>query len=222
MNKNVKKFIPLMLDLEEKEVIIFGGGHVGERKASLFCEYTKVTIISREFTRELNGLFEQEKIRLIKVDDLTEMEIRQFMKKAFIIIPATNDPLLNEKIAAIASDDGIMVNRVDDLGDVIVPSVIHRGNIIIGVSTLGQSPALSRYIRMKIEDVITPEFEQMSKLQNEFRDLLKSRVHDQKRRRDILWSIINDNDVWSAFTESYEKAFKVASRHIDRIGERND
>ncbi|MCZ7372286.1 MAG: bifunctional precorrin-2 dehydrogenase/sirohydrochlorin ferrochelatase [Candidatus Methanoperedens sp.] len=176
----MKDHLPLMLDLTSKEIVIFGGGDVGERKASLFCEHARVTIISREFTPGLNALFQKEKIKLIKVKDLTETDIRQFMKNAFITIPATNDSLLNEKIASIASENGKLVNRVDDMGDIIVPSVIKRGNVVIGISTVGQSPALSKYIRL-----------------------------------------LNDNDVWAAFGESYEKAYKAASRHIDRIGERN-
>ncbi len=217
----MKDFIPLILDLTGKEVVIFGGGTVGERKAVLFCEHARVTLISREFTPELNNLSENGKIRLIKVKDLTEMDIRQFMKNAFIAIPATNDALLNEQIAAVAKESCKLVNRVDDLGDIIVPSVIHRGDIVIGISTLGQSPALSRYIRMRLEEVITPRFAQMSRLQNEFRELLKSQEKDQKKRKDILWNIINDNDVWAGFEESYEKAYKVALKHIERTGERN-
>jgi len=54
----------------------------------------------------------------------------------------------------------------------------------------------------------------MSRLQNEIREKLKSLVNDQKRRKEILWNIINDNDVWKAFEESYEKAYMKASRHI--------
>ena len=217
----MKDFLPLMLDLSGKEVLIFGGGDVGERKASLFADHSKVTLISREFTPGLTDLFENKRIKLIKVKDLTEKEIRPYMRNAFIVIPATNDALLNDKIAAIAGKTGKLVNRVDDLGDIIVPSVIRRGDIVIGISTLGQSPALSKYIRMRFEEVITPRFANMAKLQNEFRELLKSRVHDQKKRKEILWNIINDNEVWTAFDASYEKAFKIALKHIDRIGEHN-
>ncbi len=217
----MKDFLPLMLDLSEKEVVIFGGGDVGERKASLFADHSKVTLISREFTPKLTDLFENKRIKLIKVKDLTENEIHQYMKNAFIVIPATNDALLNDKIAAMAGETGKLVNRVDDLGDIIVPSIIRSGDIVIGISTLGHSPALSKYIRMRFEEVITPGFPYMAKLQNEFRELLKSRVHDHKKRKEILWNIINDNEVWTAFDDSYEKAFKVALKHIDRIGEHN-
>ncbi|MDP2767026.1 MAG: bifunctional precorrin-2 dehydrogenase/sirohydrochlorin ferrochelatase [Candidatus Methanoperedens sp.] len=212
----MKDFLPLMLDLKGKEVVIFGGGEVGERKAALFCEHAKVTVISREFTPRLNQFSEKGKLGLVRVKDITEKEISRYLKNAFITIPATNDAVLNEKIATTASQNGIFVNRVDERGDIIVPSVIERGDIVIGISTLGKSPALSRYIRERIEEVITPEFAQMARLQNELREILKSRVENQKKRKEILWNIINDDEIWAALGESYEKAYKIASKNIDK------
>ncbi|SNQ59793.1 precorrin-2 dehydrogenase/sirohydrochlorin ferrochelatase family protein [Candidatus Methanoperedens nitratireducens] len=214
----MKKFLPLMLDLAGKEVVIFGGGEVGERKASLFCGHGEVTVVSRDFTPRLNQFSEEGKIKLVKVKDLAENEIRRYMKDAFIVIAATNDTLVNESIAQLAGKSGKLINRVDDMGDVIVPSVITRGDVVIGISTLGKSPALSKYIRQRLEGVITSEFADMSRLQNEIREVLKSQVHDQKKRKEILWNIINDSDVWSAISESYEKAYKVALKHIERTG----
>jgi len=210
----MKNFLPMMLDLTGKEVVIFGGGKVGERKATFFSGSSCVTIISREFTPELDQLSEKTNIKLIKVEDLTDNEILRYIKNAFIVIPATSDAILNDNIASVAERGGKLVNRVDDMGDVIVPSVIRQGDIVIGISTLGNSPALSKFIRQRLEEVITPEFSQMAKLQNEFREMLKSQVKEQKERSEILWNIINDGDVWSAFGESYEKAYKVALKHI--------
>jgi len=207
-------FLPLMIDLHDKEVVIFGGGEVGERKASLFCEHARVKVVSKEFTPGLDRFHEEGKIESIKVKDIGENEIASFLNDAFIVIPATNDPVFNEKIAKIAKDHGKFINRVDDIGDIIVPSVIRRGDIVIGISTGGQSPALSKYIRQKIEEVITPEFALMSRLQNEIREKLKSIVDDQKERKDTLGNIINDNDVWNSLRESYEKAYMTASKHI--------
>ncbi len=212
----MKDFLPLMLNLGGKEVVIFGGGEVGERKAALFCDHAKVTVVSRDFTPLLNQLSDEGKLKLIKVKDLTENEIDSYLENAFIVIPATNDAVLNEMIAKLASCDGKLVNRIDARGDIIVPSVIERGDIVIGISTGGKSPALSRYIRERIEKIITPEFAQMAKLQTEMREILKSNIKDQKKRKEILWNVINDNEVWAAFKESYEKAYKIASKHIGK------
>ena len=210
----MKNLLPLMLDLAGKEVVIFGGGKVGERKAYFFSGAACVTVISREFTTELGNLSENGKIKLIKVQDLTDDEILRYMENAFIVIPATSDAILNDNIASISERSGKLVNRVDDMGDIVVPSVIRQGDIVIGISTSGNSPALSKFIRQRLEEVITPEFSQMAQLQNEFREMLKSKVKDQKERSETLWNIINDGDVWSAFGESYEKAYKVALKHI--------
>ena len=208
------EFLPLMFDLHEKEIVIFGGGEVGERKASLFCEHSKVKVVSKEFTPGLELFYKEGKLELIKIKDIGEKEIAYFLNNAFIVIPATNDPVFNEKIAKTAKEYRKFINRVDDIGDIIVPSVIRRGDIVIGISTGGHSPALSKYIRQEIEKVITPEFAQMSRLQNEIREKLKSIIDDQKKRKDILWNIINDNDVWDSLRESYEKAYMAASKHI--------
>src|SRR5659263_244160 len=210
----MSEFLPLMIDLHEKEIVIFGGGEVGERKATLFCEHAKVKVVSKEFTPGLDRFHKEGKIELIKVNNIGENEIASFLNNAFIVIPATNDPIFNKKISHIAKECGKFINRVDEIGDIIVPSVIRRGDIVIGISTAGQRPALSKYIRQKVEEVITPEFAQMSRLQSEIREILKSSVDDQKKRKDILWNIINDNEVWKGFEESYEKAYINASMHI--------
>ncbi len=218
----MKNFLPLMLDLAGKEVVIFGAGVVGERKASFFYGSAEVTVISRDFTNDIEKLFDEEKIKIIKVGNLTDDEIGGYIKNAFIVIPSTSDARFNERISSIAEKYGKLVNRVDDMGDIIVPSVVRRGDIVLGISTLGGSPALSKFIRQRLEEIITPEFEQMAKLQNGIREMLKSRIKDQKDRSAILWNIINDDEVWGALGVSYEKAYKVALKHIDMIGKRYD
>ncbi len=210
----MSSFLPLMIDLADKNIVIFGGGKVGERKASLFMDHARVTVMSRDFTERLTQLNENRKIKLIQIKDMSETDIRYHLKDAFIAIPATNDAIMNETIARIADEEGTFVNRVDKIGNIIIPSVIKRNDIVIGISTGGHSPALSKYIRQRIEQVITPEFAGMSRLQNEVREILKSSLNSQKKRKNTLWNIINDNDVWKGFEESYEKAFMIALKHI--------
>ncbi len=202
-----------MLDLSGREVVIFGGGEVGERKALFFCDYADVKLISKDFTPLLYSLSEEGKIELIK-KDLNEKEISHYLKTAFIVIPATNNKALNKRISTLAKQSGKLVDRVDDIGDIIVPSVIKRGDVVISISTLGKSPAISKYLRKKLEQIITPDYDSMSRLQNEIREMLKSKVKEQKKRKEILWNIINDDNVWQAISESYEKAYKVALKHI--------
>ncbi len=205
------KFLPLIIDLQNRTVVIIGGGSVGERKAELFGKYARTIVVSFSFTEKL---LKSNKIERIKTDKkLTDNEFADLIKDAFLVIPATDDSIYNEHLSDIASRCGIMVNRVDDLGDVIIPSVITRGDLTIGISTLARSPALSKYTREQIEEVITPEYAEMARLQDEIREDLKNRVPNQKTRQLILRAILDDETVWELLMTSYTKAYKQAATH---------
>lgn len=207
------KLLPLLLDLEGKNVVIFGGGAVGERKARLFSQYAHTVVVSMEFTKGLTSLGKEGQVELVreKIDDDI---IGRMVGTAFIVVPATNDSSLNGLIARAAKREGRLLDLVEGIGDVVVPSVIRRGYLTIGISTLGTSPALSKYVRQKIEKIITHEYGDMARLQNDVRELLKKRVGSQELRKQILWDILMDEKVWEELSLSYEKAYNTALEHI--------
>ncbi|WP_462271870.1 precorrin-2 dehydrogenase/sirohydrochlorin ferrochelatase family protein [Methanohalophilus sp.] len=206
------KYMPLFLDLSSRKIVIFGGGNVGQRKASLFSKFAEVTVISEEFSEEIIALHESNKIDIVQINvkEIPSDMIRSYLKGTFLAIPATSNRELNLKIHLIASDMDIFVNSVDSKGNVIVPSVIKRGPVTVGISTLGHSPALSRYTRIKLEHTITPSYADMAHLQDELRTDLKERIDSQPLRKQILWDVLEDDRIWDAFEDSYEKAYNIA------------
>ncbi len=209
---NERNLLPLMIDLSGRHVAIIGGGSVGERKATLFSKYADTTVISVAFSKNLEEMNGAGKLKLIRADlgSMPDDKIAEIISNAFLVVPATNDASLNDRIVKIAQKSDILINKVDSVGDVVVPSVITRGDLTIGISTLGSSPALSKYTRKKIEQVITPQYADMIRLQNEMRTYLKQNVSEQKKRKEILWEILEDENVWNALLESYEKAYNTA------------
>ena len=207
-----KRFLPLMVDLHDRTVVIFGGGSVGERKAELFSEYANTIVVSRNFSHRLSELHDQDLVTLIRTDagTLSDNNIKELVDDAFLVIPATSNRQINDRITSIARSLNILTNQVDIIGEITIPAVIHRGDLVIGISTTGSSPAFSRYVRQKIEKVITPEYEQMIILQNDIRNYLKEHVKEQKHRRSILWKVLEDPIVWEYIAGSYEKAYKRA------------
>ncbi|WP_370575868.1 bifunctional precorrin-2 dehydrogenase/sirohydrochlorin ferrochelatase [Methanomethylovorans sp.] len=207
-----KSFLPLMVDLHGRKVVIFGGGSVGERKAELFSEYAGTMVISRNFSQRLKELHKQKSVTLIQMDagSLSDNEIKELVDGAFLVIPATSNRQINDRITSVARSLNILTNQVDTIGEVTIPAVIRRGDLVIGISTTGSSPAFSRYVRQKIEKVITSEYEQMIILQNDIRTYLKEHVEDQKRRRSILWKVLEDAIVWKDISDSYEKGYNRA------------
>lgn len=201
-----------MLDLSGRKIVIFGGGSVGERKAELFSGCADTLVASLEFSQRLQELEASGQVRLVRLDllEASDSELRELISGAFIVIPATSNFELNQKITAIARESDILINQVDALGSVVIPSVIKRGDLVIGISTLGHSPAVSKYTRKQIEGLITPEYSNMIRLQDELRSYLKHHVAEQRQRKAILWKILESKFVWSGFSESYETAAERA------------
>jgi precorrin-2 dehydrogenase / sirohydrochlorin ferrochelatase len=220
----INNFLPLMLDLSGRKIVIFGGGSVGERKAELFCSCADTLVVSLEFSQRLQELESSGLIQLLKLDLFTvsNSKLKEIISGAFIIIPATSNFEINKKITGIAKESNILINQVDALGSVVIPSVIKRGDLVIGISTLGHSPAVSKYTRKQIESLITPEYSDMIRLQDELRSYLKGHVAEQRKRKEILWKVLENEVVWKGFFESYEKAaeyaYSIISDYLENSG----
>jgi precorrin-2 dehydrogenase/sirohydrochlorin ferrochelatase len=202
-----KQLLPLLLDLSSKLVVIFGGGNVGERKARLFSGHACVRVVAQDFAP---GFKDMEKdLELVRAD--LSLGFERYLDGAFLAIPATSDSELNRNIEQEARSRGVLVNKIDGVGDVVVPSLIRKGPIAIAIST--ESPGLSKYLRLRIERDLTENYQEMARLLGQIRRELKESVPRQKDRSRIIWEILEDEDVWRLLDVSYEKAYMRARSH---------
>jgi len=206
-------FIPLLIDLSGRRVVIFGGGPVGERKARYFLP-AEVVVVSRDFTPGLEAMGNEGSVRLER-KDIKKEGLASLIEGAFLVVSATGDSALDDNIKQIAGQSNILVNSATGSSSVIVPSIIKKGQVMIAISTGGSSPALSKYLRLKLESSIGGDLDQMAALQERARKRLKETVKDQKRREKILWEILEDPAVWEALDESPGAAYEAALRHMD-------
>lgn len=204
-----RRMLSLSLDLSRKLVVIFGGGSVGERKARLFSQYARVKVVSRDFTPCLVQMASEGDLELIGEDASHNYE--KHLSDAFIAVPATSNRELNAIIEKKAQEMGVLVNRVDGPGDVVVPSLIRKGPITVAITT--ESPALSKYLRQKLERELTEDYREMAALLGQIRRDLKRSVPNQKERSRIIWEILEDEVVWRLLPSSYEKAYMRARSH---------
>jgi precorrin-2 dehydrogenase/sirohydrochlorin ferrochelatase len=90
----------------------------------------------------------------------------------------------------------ILFNNADgEAGDVIIPSVTGGNNYQLAISTKGNSPAVSRFIREHLESEF-PALDDMIALQRDLRGQLKQTEYSPSRRNVILWEVLHDRELW--------------------------
>jgi precorrin-2 dehydrogenase / sirohydrochlorin ferrochelatase len=212
-SEGVRNLLPLFIDLEDKVVAIFGGGKVAERKAGLFSQYSNVRVISKEFTKGLYQMEREGSVSLTYAD--LSVGLSEHLAGAFLAVPATSNKDLNLSIEIEASRLGVLVNKVDGVGEVVVPSIIRKDPVTLAISTLGRSPALSKHIRLRLEEVLTEDYSAMARLLSEIRAELKEEVSSQEARSEVIWQVISDQEVWDLLKkDSYDKAYIRAREHL--------
>jgi siroheme synthase-like protein len=105
-----------------------------------------------------------------------------------------------------------MANNATGESPVVVPSLIKKGDVMVAISTGGRSPALSKYLRLRLGASLGDDVARMAALQERVREELKKQLRDQKTREDILWAILDDPAVWGALPDE-DRALELALRH---------
>ena len=136
------RYYPAFLDLQGLGCLVVGGGQVGERKVKTLQSCgAEVHLVSPELTSFLEEEVRQGRVRLLAPEFLPE-----HLEGMFLVIGATDDPEVNQRISLEARSRNLFCNIVDKPGECnfIVPSQVHRGDLVIAVSTGGRSPALAK------------------------------------------------------------------------------
>jgi siroheme synthase-like protein len=181
-------YYPIFLDIENRNVVIIGGGEVCARKAETMMRYgAKVTIVSPELTPEIEQWAAKGQLTVHrKRYETTDIE------DAHIVIASTDDTPVNERVAADARALRIPVNVVDvtHLCEFIVPAIIEKDGIQIAISTGGKSPALARTLKEDLNRTVGPEYSEINSLLGSLRDSAKAILPTDVDRKRFFDGII--------------------------------
>ena len=102
-----------------------------------------------------------------------------------LVFGATGDDARDQAASEAARAAGIPVNVVDrpELSDFIMPAVVDRGDVVIGISTGGGSPILAQRVRAWIEDALPGGLDRLSAFARRFRSAVQTRIGDNAARR---------------------------------------
>ena len=117
------------------------------------------------------------------------------LKGAFLVVSATDDPQVNHQVWQEAQQAGCLINVVDDPqhSNFILPAVLRRGDVTIGVSTGGGSPALARRLRERLEMEVGEEIGLLAQIMAELRPELIERYPPGGPRFQAVMKILNSD-----------------------------
>jgi precorrin-2 dehydrogenase / sirohydrochlorin ferrochelatase len=159
---------PVNLVLDGRRCLVVGGGKVALRKVEgLLACGARVTVVAPTVVDELRSLSIHIEERPWQPDDMDGM---------WLVIAATDDPSVNRAVYDAGQRAGVWVNGADDPANCsfTLPSVVRRGDLQVTVSTGGRSPALSTWLRRRLEGEIGPEYAVLLDLLATERDGLKA------------------------------------------------
>ena len=167
------RYYPIHLDLQERPVLVVGGGAIAEGKAEqLIAARAQVRVVSPTLTARLAEWHAQDLIvwRAGKFDESD-------LAGVVLVISATDDQAVNETVARTAAARGLLYNIVDQpaLCSFITPALVTRGELQISIATGGSSPTVAQLVKQRIAETIGEEYGELLRLSARLRAGLRER-----------------------------------------------
>jgi len=185
------KYYPVHLDINDRNCLVVGGGGVGTRKVKTLLDCgARVPLVSPKVSPQLRDLAASGDIilkeRSYQSDDLSNM---------FLVIGATDDEKLNKQISSDANQLNTLCNIADrpDVCNFILPSIVHRDDLVITISTSGQSPAMAKKLRKSLENQFGKEYGTLLRLMGAIRKKLLQQAHEPEAHRPLFEQLINSD-----------------------------
>lgn len=143
---------PIYMDIKDKKCVVVGGGKVAARKIEILVQFSNnIIVVSPEIRDTIADLKDKKVLRYIEGTASEEI-----LEGSFLIIAATSNKEENERVYQYAFKHNILINIVDnpEKCSFIFPSIVKRDDLVIGISTSGGFPSLSKRIRKMIEAVV--------------------------------------------------------------------
>jgi uroporphyrin-III C-methyltransferase/precorrin-2 dehydrogenase/sirohydrochlorin ferrochelatase len=150
---------PIFMRLQGRDVLVVGTGQMADAKRRLLAAAgAKVTVAAA---------------------------LPASLAAYALVFGASGADAADRAISEAARSQGIPVNVVDrpELSDFIMPAIVDRGDVVIGISTNGASPILAQRVRGWIEDALPARLPHLAAFARRFRQSVQTRIPENGARR---------------------------------------
>ncbi len=213
-----KKFpyYPIFIDLENREVVIVGGGAVCARKAETMMKYgARVTVVAPEVTPVIAAWSDSGRL-ILKQKEYDQGDL----ERASMVIASTDDECVNARVARDCRRRKIPVNVVDvtHLCEFIVPAIVEQGSVQLAISTGGKSPALARTLKEHLQKLVGPEYAEVNDLLGTLRPAAKKVLPTDADRKRFFDGILARGILDMLRHGKRRQAYEIVARACEEAG----
>lgn len=194
---------PLFAQLDNRPVLVVGGGSVATRKITAFLQaHAQVHVVAETLNETLTEWHQCHQIHWLAHEFSPEQ-----LDQVFLVIAATDDKALNQRVFQAAEQRQRLCNVVDnpDLCSFITPAVIDRYPLQVAISSNGQAPVLARLWREKLESLLPQHLGAIAEQAGQWRTRIKKQLPNIMQRRQF-WEKLLTNPQFNLFHEQHNQA----------------
>ncbi len=207
-------YFPFMVDIENKNCLVVGGGRIALHKIKILLGFgVHIHVVAEEICQELKTLQQS--------NDSLEIVRRQFQDGDItgmdFVVAATDDETINYHISDLCRQNRIPINAVDmkDACSFIFPAIIQEKDLLIAISSGGQSPAASAYVKHRIQRQLPDYYGEMIDVLGEYREFVLAHVDTAEKRKKVFQRLLEYGDAHNG-----EIPEETVYKTVDEIGKK--
>lgn len=172
---------PIFLAVEGRRIVLSGGGAAALAKLRLLLKTSaRIAVFTADPAPEIRAWAEAGRLtltrRALRPGDTVD---------APLFYAADENAIEDARTAAIARQDGALVNIVDNLdaSQFITPAIVDRDPVTVAIGTEGAAPVLARAIKTDLEERLPPVLGAIAQGGKAFRTMAETLPHGAPRRR---------------------------------------
>lgn len=148
MTRSEISIVPVGLRVEDRLIVVIGAGPIAARKAGAYYDQgARLRVVAP------NHSVEMERLGTDRMERLIERYRPDHLDDAWMVVTATGVAAVDGAVYREAEIRRLWCNAADDPShcSVILPSVVRKGQITVGISTGGTSPATASWMGRRMQ-----------------------------------------------------------------------
>lgn len=191
--------VPLFIEMSGKSVLIIGGGSVGTSRTKKFLSAgADVTVLSLDFSHELERLGEKRRVKLVEGDASDRDLLEGLISESDLVVVSLNTLEFNEAVNELAREHGAMINLANDAAatEVVVPFEAEVNGLRIAMTSEGKSGMVVREALRRIVEFLSEDREiaDLLNLMHHLKRFMKSTGVPVKTRMELYYEVFDDEE----------------------------